>query len=62
MDWLHISIADLLKCETILTTDSSFRRLKDYGSFLPLDNVRKALIFPGKEEKLGSAPESILIK
>ena len=58
MDWLHLSAAELLGCNAILTTDSGFDYLTKVGKYLRLDKVKKIIIFDnkGKLEKLKEIP------
>ncbi len=55
MDWMHLSVADLLGCDTLLTADSGFAGLSKIGKHLKLENIKKIVILSsdGKLAKLG---------
>ncbi|MCL5090304.1 MAG: hypothetical protein M1382_04000 [Candidatus Marsarchaeota archaeon] len=50
MDWLHLVVADLLGCNTILTTDIGFKSLSNIWKYLKLDNVRKIIILSSNDK------------
>jgi hypothetical protein len=56
MDWLHLTMADLLGCDTVLTSDMGFGYLKKAGKYIHLENVKKIIIFTS-EEKLEKKEE-----
>ena len=59
MDWMHIAIADLFKCDTVLTTDKDFKYLSKVGKFLKLESVKKIIVL-SPDNKSNNVEEIIL--
>lgn len=50
MDWLHLAAADLLECDTFLTTDKGFEYLSKVWMHIKLNKVRKIIILSSDKE------------